>query len=259
MEETRSVDIPVYGIEEDIQYDIEEMEHAVEVMNVEDLSAEELDVFVATVQKMGKGASEYARKRQAVRDGKVNCGFQPSAIGHNRTAIALDGKLTLNAGQYSCRTSFGKSRTQCYCGQKGHWRGDKSCPKGSGSSSSSKGGKKGYSKKGGRMGGFLQRAGMAAAMLAPPSGHLLSACRDALTFLSVPGLEECDSLANMDAPFALGFEQETLEEFTDPQMSVDAFMTDDVEVAIPHSLSFMAPRPWIGSLESLGARQLRRC
>ena len=143
-------------MEEDIQYDVEEMEHAVEVMTVEDLSAEELDVFAATVQTMGKGASEYARKRQAVRDDKVNRGFQPNAIGHSRTAIALDGKSTLNAGQLQDKLQQIMSRTQCYdCGQKGHWRGDKSCPKGSGSSSSSKGGKKGYGKKGGRKGEWL--------------------------------------------------------------------------------------------------------
>ena len=77
-------DIPVYEIEEELQYDIEEMEHAIEVMTVDDLSFDELDVFAATIQKMGKGASEYARKRQAVRDGKTNRGFQPNAIGHNR-------------------------------------------------------------------------------------------------------------------------------------------------------------------------------
>eukprot|EP00913_Durusdinium_trenchii_P034973 g32715.t1 len=69
-EEQVEDDIPVYEVEEDIQYDIEEMEHAIEVTTVEDLSFDELDVFAATIQKMGKGASEYARKRQPVRDGK---------------------------------------------------------------------------------------------------------------------------------------------------------------------------------------------
>lgn len=109
------------------------MEHAIEVMTVEDLTTEELDVFAATMQKMGKGASEYARKRQAVRDGKTNRGFQPSATGHNRTAIALDGKLTLNAGQLQDKIQQVKARTRCYdCGQKGHWRGDRSCPKNTG-------------------------------------------------------------------------------------------------------------------------------
>ena len=101
------------------------MEHAIEVMTIEDLTNEDLDVFAATVQKMGRGASEYARKRPAVRDGKTNRGFQPSAIGHNKTAIALDGKLTLNAGQLQDKIQQVKARTQCYdCGQKGHWRGD---------------------------------------------------------------------------------------------------------------------------------------
>lgn len=38
-------DIPVFEVEEDIQCDIEEMERAVEVMTVEDLSMEELDIF----------------------------------------------------------------------------------------------------------------------------------------------------------------------------------------------------------------------
>ena len=126
-----------------------------EVMAVDDLSLEELDIFAMTAQKMGKGASEYARKRQAVRDGKVNRGYQPSTVGHNRTAIALDGKVTFNAGQLQDKLQQIKSRTQCYdCGQKGHWRGDKSCPKSTSSSSSSKGGKKGSGKKGGRKGGF---------------------------------------------------------------------------------------------------------
>ena len=102
---------------------------------------------------------------------KVNRGYQPSAVGHNRTAIALDGKVTFNAGQLQDKLQQIKSRTQCYdCGQKGHWRGDKSCPKSTSSSTSSKGGKKGSGKKGGRKGGFLQRAGMAAAMLASASG-----------------------------------------------------------------------------------------
>ena len=53
----------MYEVEEDIQYDIEEMEHAIEVMTVEDISFDELGVFAATIQKMGKGASEYAPER----------------------------------------------------------------------------------------------------------------------------------------------------------------------------------------------------
>ena len=230
-------DVPVYEIEEELQYDIEEMEHAIEVMTVEDLSFDELDVFAATIQKMGKGASEYARKRQAVRDGKTNRGFQPNAIGHNRTVIALDGKLTLNAGQLQDKLQQIKARTQCYdCGQKGHWRGDKTCPKGSGSSAgSSKGGKKG--KKRGRKGGFLQRAGMAAAMLASASGQLLSSYQDALTCLRMME-DECEPQAFEMPTFMMDYEQETTEA---PWLSVDAFMIQDVETSsIPHSLTFMA-------------------
>ena len=61
-EEQVEDDIPVYEVEEDIQYDIEEMEHAIEVMTVEDLSFDELDVFAATIQRMGKGASECSKE-----------------------------------------------------------------------------------------------------------------------------------------------------------------------------------------------------
>eukprot|EP00913_Durusdinium_trenchii_P024135 g22662.t1 len=56
-EETAEEGIPVYDVEEDIQYDIEEMEHAVEMMAVDDLSPEELDIFAMTAQKMGKGGN----------------------------------------------------------------------------------------------------------------------------------------------------------------------------------------------------------
>ena len=230
----KKIYIPVYQIEEEIQYDIEEMEHAIEVMTVEDLSFDELDVFAATIQKMGKGASEYARKRQAGRHGKTNRGFQPNAIGHNRTAIALDGKLTLNAGQLQDKLQQIKARTQCYdCGQKGHWRGGETCPKSS--SGSSKGGKKG--KKGGRKGGFLQRAGMAAAMLASASGQLMSSCQDAMMCVGMME-DECEPQAFEMPTFMVNDEQEKTDV---PWLNVDAFMTHDVETSsIPHSLTFMA-------------------
>ena len=238
-EEPTDDDIPIYEVEEDIQHDIEEMEHAVEIMAVEDLTNEELDVFVATIQKMGKGASEYARKRQAVRDGKTNRGFQPqsSAIGHNKTSIALDGKLTLNAGQLQDKIQQVKARTQCYdCGQKGHWRGDRSCPKSPGSPSS-KGGKKGHGKKGGRKGGFLQRAGMAAAMLASASGQLLQSCHEALSCVGLM-VDEC-----YDSAFHLEEDHEVipkLEDYGEVLSEVDAYMTQNHEAeAIPHSLTFM--------------------
>ena len=61
-EETAEEGVPIYEVEEDMKFDIEEMEHAVEAMAVDDLSLEELDIFAMTAQKMGKGASEYARK-----------------------------------------------------------------------------------------------------------------------------------------------------------------------------------------------------
>ena len=238
-EEPTDDDIPIYEVEEDIQHEIEEMEHAVEIMAVEDLTNEELDVFAATIQKMGKGASEYARKRQAVRDGKTNRGFQPqsSAIGHNKTSIALDGKLTLNAGQLQDKIQQVKARTQCYdCGQKGHWRGDRSCPKSPGSPSS-KGGKKGHGKKGGRKGGFLQRAGMAAAMLASASGQLLQSCHEALSCVGLM-VDEC-----YDSAFHLEEDHEVipkLEDYGEVVSEVDAYMTQNHEAeAIPHSLTFM--------------------
>ena len=226
--------------EEPTDDDIEEMEHAVEIMTVEDLTNEDLDVFAATIQKMGKGASEYARKRQAVRDGKTNRGFQPqsNAIGHSKTAIALDGKLTLNAGQLQDKIQQVKARTQCYdCGQKGHWRGDRSCFKSPGSPSS-KGGKKGHGKKGGRKGGFLQRAGMAAAMLASASGQLLQPCHEALSCVGVNELDDC-----FDPAFHIEEDHEmfpNLGDYDEMLNEVEAYMTQDLETeAIPHSLTFM--------------------
>ena len=137
----------------------EEMEHAMEVMALKDMGAEVLDIFAFTAQPMGKGASEYAKKRQAVREGKVNRGYEP-ALGHNKTSIDLDGKVTLNAGQLQDTLTMIKARAQCHdCGQKGHWRGDRACPKAGSKPSSRKGGEKGCKK--GRKGGFLHRAGMA--------------------------------------------------------------------------------------------------
>ena len=137
--------------------DIEEFEHSLEVLVIDSMSTEELDIFAVEGQKLARSASHYAQKRRMVQQGKTNRGFKPSALQHNRTAVSLDGKLTLNSGQLQESLSQVKQRTKCHaCWQYGHWIGDKECPKGGG-----KGGKGKTTK--GRRGGFLQRAGIAAA------------------------------------------------------------------------------------------------
>ena len=71
----------------------------------------------------------------------------------------MDGKLTLKSGQLQDTLSQVKAKTRCHaCGQIGHWQGDKECSK----SGSGKGKGKAVN---GRRGGFLQRAGVAAAMI----------------------------------------------------------------------------------------------
>ena len=145
--------------DEGIYDDIEEFEQSLEVLVVDSMSAEELEIFAVESQRLARSASHYAQKRKMVQKGKTNRGFNPNAIAHNRTAVSLDGKLTLNSGQLQDTLAQVKSRTKCHaCGQQGHWQGDRECPK----AGSSKG--KGKTSKG-RRGGFLQRAGVAAAMI----------------------------------------------------------------------------------------------
>ena len=145
--------------DEGIYDDIEEFEQSLEVLVVDSMSAEELEIFAVESQRLARSASHHAQKRKMVQKGKTNRGFNPNAIAHNRTAVSLDGKLTLNSGQLQDTLAQVKSRTKCHaCGQQGHWQGDRECPK----AGSSKG--KGKTSKG-RRGGFLQRAGVAAAMI----------------------------------------------------------------------------------------------
>ena len=148
------------GLDDDVMYDdLEEFKQSLEVLAVESMTAEELEIFATESQKLARTASHYAQKRRMVQKGKVNRGFNPGALSHNTTAVSLDGKLTLNSGQLQDTLSQVKAKTRCHaCGQIGHWQGDKECSK----SGSGKG--KGKAVNGGR-GGFLQRAGVAAAMI----------------------------------------------------------------------------------------------
>ena len=141
-----------------IYEDLEEFEQSLEVLVVDSMSTEELEVFAMESQKLARSASHYAQKRKMVQRGKTNRGYHPNAISHNRTAVSLDGKLTLNSGQLQDTLAQVKAKTKCHaCNQYGHWQGDKECPKG-GAKAKGKGVK-------GRRGGFLQRAGVAAAMI----------------------------------------------------------------------------------------------
>ena len=154
--------------DENVLDDLDEMEHAMEVMAVEEMTQEELDCFAAETQRLTRSVTEYAKKRKMVQQGKTNRGFhQSSNFNHNKSSVSLDGKLTLSGKELQEKMSEVKKRTRCFaCNQYGHWEGDAACPK----SGSSKGKGK-YSK--GRKGGFLQRAGMAAVMLAGATGHVL--------------------------------------------------------------------------------------
>ncbi len=148
--------------------DLDEMEHAIEVMAVEEMTQEELDCFAAETQRLTRSVSDYAKKRRMVQQGKTNRGFQQSSnFNHNKSSVSLDGKLTLSGKELQEKMSEVKKRTRCFaCNQFGHWEGDAACPKSGGNKGKGK-----YSK--GRKGGFLQRAGMAAVLLAGATGHVL--------------------------------------------------------------------------------------
>ena len=154
--------------EDDLLDDLDEMEHAMEVVAVEEMTQEELDCFAAETQRLTRSVSDYASKRKMVQHGKTNRGFsQQSNFNHNRSSVSLDGKLTLSGKELQEKMSEVKKRTKCFaCNQYGHWEGDAICPKG--------GAKKGKGKSHkGRKGGFLQRAGMAAVMLAGATGQMI--------------------------------------------------------------------------------------
>ena len=134
------------------------VEQSLEVLVVDSMSTEELEVFALESQKLARSASHYAQKRKMVQKGKTNRGYNPNAISHNRTAVSMDGKLTLNSGQLQDTLAQVKAKTSCHaCNLYGHWQGDKECQKG-GAKAKGKGIKE-------RRGGFLQRAGVAAAMI----------------------------------------------------------------------------------------------
>ena len=148
--------------------DMEELEHSFDVLTFDEMSQGEIDAFAFEAQRMAKNASEYMKKRKMVRDGKSNRGFN-QGLQHNRTSISIDGKLSLNGEQLGSKLASIKSKSRCFaCNGMGHWEGDKQCPK----LGMSKGGKGGKSKKG-RKGGFLQRAGVAAAMIASAAGSCI--------------------------------------------------------------------------------------
>ena len=154
--------------DENVLDDLDEMEHAMEVMVVDEMSQEELDCFAAETQRLTRSVTEYAKKRKMVQQGKTNRGFHQSAnFNHNKSSVSLDGKLTLSGKELQEKTSEVKKRTRCFaCNQFGHWEGDAACPKSGGSKGKGKQNK-------GRKGGFLQRAGMAAVMLAGVTGQTL--------------------------------------------------------------------------------------
>ena len=150
--------------------DLEELEHSFDVLAFDEMSQTEIDAFAFEAQRLAKNASEYVKKRKMVRDGKSNRGFN-QGLQHNRTSISIDGKLSLNGDQLGNKLAAIKSKSRCFaCNGIGHWEGDKQCPK----YGSTKGGKGGKSKKG-RKGGFMQRAGVAAAMLASAAGSCVFA------------------------------------------------------------------------------------
>ena len=159
---------------EHIYDDLEELEHSFDVLAFDEMSQGEVDAFAFEAQRLAKNASEYMKKRKMVRDGKSNRGFS-QGLQHNRTAISIDGKLSLNGEQLGSKLAAIKSKSRCFaCNGMGHWEGDKQCPK----YGSAKGGKGGKSKKG-RKGGFLQRAGVAAAMIASAAGSCILPQMDA--------------------------------------------------------------------------------
>ena len=83
--------------EDEILDDLDEMEHAIEVMAVEEMTQEELDCFAAETQRLTRSVTEYAKKRKMVQQGKTNRGFhQSSNFNHNKSSVSLDGKLTLS-------------------------------------------------------------------------------------------------------------------------------------------------------------------
>ena len=118
--------------EDDLLDDLDEMEHAMEVMAVEEMTQEELDCFAAETQRLTRSVSDYASKRKMVQHGKTNRGFsQQSNFNHNRSSVSLDGKLTLSGKELQEKMSEVKKRTKCFaCNQYGHWEGDAICPKG---------------------------------------------------------------------------------------------------------------------------------
>ena len=142
--------------------DLEELEHSFDVLTFDEMSQGEIDAFAFEAQRLAKNASEYMKKRKMVRDGKSNRGLS-QGLQHNCTSISIDGKLSLNGEQLGSKLAAIKSKSQCFA-----CNGDEQCPK----YGTTKGGKGGRSKKG-RKGDFLQRAGVAAAMIAPAAGSCI--------------------------------------------------------------------------------------
>ena len=81
-----------------------------------------------------------------------------------------------------------KKRTRCFaCNQFGHWEGDAVCPKSGGSKGKGKQNK-------GRKGGFLQRAGMAAVMLAGATGQMIfPECQGEWDCVEMPNIYNCSA------------------------------------------------------------------
>ena len=76
--------------------DLEEFEQSLEVLVVDSMTTEELEIFAVESQKLARNDSHYAQKRRMVQKGKVNRGFNPGVLSHNRTAVSLDGlRMTL--------------------------------------------------------------------------------------------------------------------------------------------------------------------
>ena len=144
--------------------DMEELEEALESVDLEGLRDDELEQMAMEAQKLGhrfrrySGKPNYRSARQVLSQGKGNRGWQMQ--------VTDQGSLKVDSKPIQDKVLRMKSKTKCHaCGQIGHWLNDPECPR--------RGSSQGGSARRPRPGGFLNRAGLALAMIRVVAGHML--------------------------------------------------------------------------------------
>eukprot|EP00959_Pyramimonas_sp_CCMP1952_P007319 153351-Pyramimonas_sp.AAC.1 len=116
---------------EALSAEVEELETAMLIVDLDDLGDEEVETFASEAQKLGgaiaakgrgrgKGASSssnYTRQRQFMKDGKTNRGFK-----QGKTYIDFDGKISFGSKELQDKLGAFQKASKCRaCGETGHW------------------------------------------------------------------------------------------------------------------------------------------